>query len=165
MWRPAPSPQIPSILDGRAPATGSAPETDERIGCAWLPRRANYTGLMSTVAGFRSSGQDEHDTSLQRRISCWHTVRSAPVLAAGSEFTRAARKRVFGYLSWRFRRRHEHRIEGARCLRADLQAACFDHIRRNRRPHTSGSAAGFRELPLGWRALAYDRRYRGTAAI
>lgn len=37
-------------------------------------------------------------------------------------------KRIFGYLSWRLRRRHEHRSEVLDALRADLQAEHPDHI-------------------------------------
>lgn len=37
-------------------------------------------------------------------------------------------KRFFGYLSWRLRRRHEHRSEVLDALRADLQAQHLDHI-------------------------------------
>ncbi len=37
-------------------------------------------------------------------------------------------KRIFGYLSWRLRRRHEHRSEVLDALRADLQVQHLDHI-------------------------------------
>ena len=38
-----------------------------------------------------------------------------------------ASKRLLGYLSWRRRRRHEHRIEMLDALRADLRAVAPDH--------------------------------------
>ncbi|MBK6289278.1 MAG: metallophosphoesterase [Gammaproteobacteria bacterium] len=38
-----------------------------------------------------------------------------------------ASKRLLGYLSWRRRRRHEHRIEMLDALRADLQTVAPDH--------------------------------------
>jgi 3',5'-cyclic AMP phosphodiesterase CpdA len=37
-------------------------------------------------------------------------------------------KRILGYLSWRLRRRHEHRTDVLDVLRADLQAEHLDHI-------------------------------------
>lgn len=37
-------------------------------------------------------------------------------------------KRMLGYLSWRFRRRHEHRADVLDALQADLQAEHPDHI-------------------------------------
>jgi 3',5'-cyclic AMP phosphodiesterase CpdA len=37
-------------------------------------------------------------------------------------------KRILGYVSWRLRRRREHRTDVLDALRADLQAACLDHI-------------------------------------
>ena len=37
-------------------------------------------------------------------------------------------KRILGYISWRLRRRHEHRTDVLDALRADLQAEQLDHI-------------------------------------
>ena len=37
-------------------------------------------------------------------------------------------KRILGYISWRLRRRHEHRTDVLDALRADLQAERLDHI-------------------------------------
>jgi len=37
-------------------------------------------------------------------------------------------KRILGYISWRLRRRHEHRTDVLDALRADLQAEHLDHI-------------------------------------
>jgi 3',5'-cyclic AMP phosphodiesterase CpdA len=37
-------------------------------------------------------------------------------------------KRILGYVSWRLRRRHEHRADVLDALRSDLQAAHLDHI-------------------------------------
>lgn len=56
-------------------------------------------------------------------ISDFHLCRPT-----GVSFARLLNKRAFSYLSWKVRRRREHRIEVLRALTQAVQATGFDHI-------------------------------------
>ena len=124
----APSPQTRSILDGAAPATGSAtPKLTTHGMCLAAGGGELYTDAMSTVR-LQFAGDEHDDFHSSADFVLAHVSDLHLSSLQGVNLRALLGKRVFGYLSWRFRRRHEHRIEVLDALRADLQAACFDHI-------------------------------------
>ena len=69
-------------------------------------------------------------------------------------------KRILGYLSWRIRRRREHRMDVLDALRADLAFGTPRPHRRDRRSHAYRAAAG---IPRG-RGMAGESWAAGAAS-
>ena len=125
----------------------SASRRDEgESGASRAPEaRASYTNRMSTVEltidaderSCRASDASSDADFVLAHLSDLHLSSLEGVRARA-----LLDKRILGYLSWRHRRRREHRTDVLDALRADLARGAPRSHRRDRRSHAHRAAAG-----------------------